>query len=670
MATVMAIQSSINGVHHSIIPSPRTPELRPTLPSRFVTSATIEDAYVSFILYCNPAVPPDTDTTTLREAFRTPPKSGGKSFSTFTLFQLIKQLGDKEIKTWAELALKLGVEPPDQDKGESSQKIQQYAVRLKRWMHSMHVNAFFDYLLENPHPYWTQVPSSSDPICEDGRDGVAAEDDMALRALLPHIRPRRGRRKPEDEPLNKSPSQRPRLDSPPPASNGDGRQSRPEPMDSWASHPENRSSFVFPPIDQPRSSVVPGPDSMFPWSNDSTRTPMSAYPHSALTPATRGSFWGDSEPLSAITPSRAKQLTRRHGAKVVSSAWRSGGSFTGAKTRGRPPISRFNEPLSAFPEGNKSFHSITLDHKVPTPVTTSAPTSAPAFRADPLPQPREPEPVQPPTSRPPRPSGLSLQVPERVGGSVRLATPPPPPLVLTPPPGTNTNGEKASHSTVRRAPDAWNYTMLNPSSPLFTNPTAAGNSNWKMEIKFDDDMGNCEEIECLFASELLDADWFDENGQQVEVGSMEEVFALVRASIENISKEAKSKEAFLLNLSCLAGAGHMLRTSKSSVQRKYVGPDYTEYLCGWELQYGAIKGKFSSVDRVPHSRWKKGYMKTPTGDPDPFEIDAVPAEGDAAAKYWRRRYASLLQAVKSRNDHINGFKKHSLQFMKTPPGNG
>ena len=127
----MAIQSSINGVHHPVIPSPRTPELRPTLPSRSVTSSTIEDAYVNFILYCNPAVPLDTDTTNLRESFRSPPKSGGKSFSTFTLFQLIKQLDDKEIKTWAELALKLGVEPPDQDKGESSQKIQQYAVRLK-----------------------------------------------------------------------------------------------------------------------------------------------------------------------------------------------------------------------------------------------------------------------------------------------------------------------------------------------------------------------------------------------------------------------------------------------------------------------------------------------------------------------------------------------------------
>lgn len=105
--------------------------MRHTLPDRSVTSSTIEHAYVSFILYCNPAVPPNCNSLALREAFQTPPRSGGKSFSIYTLFLLICQLENKQIKTWAELALKLGVDPPDQDSGQSSQKIQQYAVRLK-----------------------------------------------------------------------------------------------------------------------------------------------------------------------------------------------------------------------------------------------------------------------------------------------------------------------------------------------------------------------------------------------------------------------------------------------------------------------------------------------------------------------------------------------------------
>jgi hypothetical protein len=101
------------------------------LPNRSVTDENFDDAYVAFIMYCNPTIPLDTDTTELRKILRTPPKSDGKNFNTFTLFELIRKLEEKEIKTWAQLAVDLGVEKPDFDKGQSSQKVQQYSVRLK-----------------------------------------------------------------------------------------------------------------------------------------------------------------------------------------------------------------------------------------------------------------------------------------------------------------------------------------------------------------------------------------------------------------------------------------------------------------------------------------------------------------------------------------------------------
>jgi hypothetical protein len=91
----------------------------------------IDDAYVDFIMYCNPTVALDTDTTELRKTFRSPPKSDGKSFSPFILFQLIQKLEQKQLKTWAQLVLELGVEAPSVEKGNSAQKVQQYAVRLK-----------------------------------------------------------------------------------------------------------------------------------------------------------------------------------------------------------------------------------------------------------------------------------------------------------------------------------------------------------------------------------------------------------------------------------------------------------------------------------------------------------------------------------------------------------
>lgn len=112
-------------------PTPTTQGIRMLLPCTDVTDENFDDAYVSFIFHCNPSVAADTDSTELRKVFRAPPKSDGKSFSTFTLYELIGKLERKELKTWAQLAIELGVEQPVIEKGQSAQKVQQYAVRLK-----------------------------------------------------------------------------------------------------------------------------------------------------------------------------------------------------------------------------------------------------------------------------------------------------------------------------------------------------------------------------------------------------------------------------------------------------------------------------------------------------------------------------------------------------------
>lgn len=157
LSMVVMQRSKSSLLADSISPSvTRPPPPRLALPSRNVGAETIEDAYIQFILACNPGVPLDVDTSVLRETFQTPPKSGGKSFSTWTLFQLITQFQSKEIKTWGELALKLGVEPPDQEKGESSQKIQQYAVRLKVFCSITHLSTFTT-------PLVCQYPQHSQP---------------------------------------------------------------------------------------------------------------------------------------------------------------------------------------------------------------------------------------------------------------------------------------------------------------------------------------------------------------------------------------------------------------------------------------------------------------------------------------------------------------------------
>ena len=102
-----------------------------SLPDKDVTEESIDAAYADFILYCNPSIPQDVDTEELKRGFRNPPRSDGNSFSPWTLFNLLNRLEKKEIKTWSHLVMELGVEPPDREKNQSAQKVQQYAVRLK-----------------------------------------------------------------------------------------------------------------------------------------------------------------------------------------------------------------------------------------------------------------------------------------------------------------------------------------------------------------------------------------------------------------------------------------------------------------------------------------------------------------------------------------------------------
>ncbi|OHE99208.1 ARS binding protein 2 [Colletotrichum orchidophilum] len=629
-----------------------------TLPDRNVTAETIEDAYTQFVMSCNPAVPPDTDTAALREAFRVPPKSGGKSFSTFTLFALIKQLETKEIKTWAELALKLGVEPPDQEKGQSSQKIQQYAVRLKRWMHSMHVDAFFEYLMDHPHPYWTEIPNGSTPVCEAGRDGVLAEDDMALRALLPQIRPRRGRKRPDDDDYAKSPSQRARLNSPPA---GTGYTSaRAETLGPWSAHPDGRATFGC--SDPLKLSANTGSVTGWPTAADTAQTPLTAYPQgpmSALTPSTRnGGFWGDSEPRSAITPSRPKASHRRHGAKVVSSAWRSGGPGGSGKTRGRPPMNKANVegPFVAFTAEEPAYKRPSPESKIePGPITPPAPISQSA--PPPVAVPDLPQPSHMP--RPAKPS-ISLQVPERHGGSVRLATPPPPIVMV--------NG-----GPPREVPDTTNWRTTAPpvelppghhasvpgaipsvDLPADPSPDARGSGipSQPNDIPigmFENmkDRTNVDAVLGYFAHETANGDWVDANNNPIENCSIAEAYALVHTTVERMWQTAPNQDTFLINLAALAGGRALMTTSKLRVKREEEYEDRATYNCSWEFRLGTIRGNYNMVQTVMYSRWQK-----PEEKPEKPNMKGT----SGAESEWERKYRDLLALSEKRDKEIQAMR--------------
>ncbi|KAF2734155.1 hypothetical protein EJ04DRAFT_493881 [Polyplosphaeria fusca] len=460
----------------SFIPNDRAP------PSTDVTDDTIDEAYAAFILYCNPSFSTSIDTSDLTKMFRIPPKSDGKSFSSWNLFELIRKFDSKEIKTWTQLALDLGVEPPDIDKGQSTQKVQQYSVRLKRWMRAMHIDAFFEYLLGKQHQYYLQIPPTHHPFPENGRDGVPLEEDLAIRALDPKFRPKRGRRKAEegeeDESItdNTPPRKRPQLDTSIPFGNVLQPQSaypnsaHPDNMDGFLSAHDPWTASAMTPSSAMTAASAPGrmhlnknltPYSASPMSGQqlrwrlNTNDPTTPHPLSAVTPQSAHPDFFD-EPQSAVTPSSSKPRSRRRHGPAVSSAWPSNNTSSTGKLRGRPPSNRSvrDGPFVTFPANPKTKEGPTIDmNRAPgnlTPIMERAQSDPPApdqqhFRFPPTPasavSPTAMQSSLPNSAGSGRPHRLSLQVPENVGNPVRLVTP----TVLV-------NGEQdPTPSTVRAA---------------------------------------------------------------------------------------------------------------------------------------------------------------------------------------------------------------------------
>ncbi|KAJ5239399.1 hypothetical protein N7468_004018 [Penicillium chermesinum] len=361
------------------------------LPSRDITDDTIDDAYVMFILYCNPNVPSSVDTSELRKTFRCPPRSDGKSFSVFTLFELIRKLDSKELKTWIQLAIELGVEPPSMEKKQSTQKVQQYAVRLKRWMRAMHVDAFFEFCLGHPHPYFTQLPPSGAFISES-RDGVPLEEDLALRALVPEWKPKRGRKRADERDLEEDRSvKRPSLDT----SVGGLHQG------SFANHsvtfPQSAIPFSAFPEDDPGKTYGGG------YTTESIR-PHIPNPQSSLE-ATRRQMCSCLPNLVLRLPhhparelgqnGNMDRLSRPHG--PVATAW-----FT-AKVVVQPT----RDPSLVPPNPTTQSSPLVVDSEAAVHVVSSS-----SYDQSPTP------------AHQGRPGKLQLQVPQHLGAPVRLATPP------------------------------------------------------------------------------------------------------------------------------------------------------------------------------------------------------------------------------------------------------
>ena len=323
----------------------------------------------------------------------------------------------------------------------------------------MHIDAFFAYCMGKLHTYYTMIPSGDDGHPEPSRDGVPREEDLALRALQPESRPKRGRKKVEeregDVDLPLSPSKRQRAETPSDTADFDSFSTEPstlfssttvtgggqdddidryaKQLDTWTeTHAMGTASanpglFAQSPTNRANSGRFGAQQFRWRLNAAENSTINTTYPQSAITPtAHQLSHSLFAEPLSAVTPVTpgGKNRGRRRHGPAVSSAWPSGSTMTG-KFRGRPPSNRSvrDGPFSTFPANPKTREGPVIDvqrMQLSTPVggNISTPWSAQLSDSTPM---RPPSSVQKPSKR----ASLQLQVPERQGGMVRLATPTP-----------------------------------------------------------------------------------------------------------------------------------------------------------------------------------------------------------------------------------------------------
>jgi len=500
----------------------------------------------------------------------------------------------------------------------------------------MHIDAFFEYCLGKAHSYYTQIPQAGP---EEIRDGVPLEEDLALRALHPENRPKRGRRKTEDrndESEKDLPaSKRQQIDS-----------STPTTADA-VSAMEHFHNSLFP---GPHSAVGPGPDADAmerylggevtpdPWSatavaiagaggsSSGQQFRWRAFSKEATTPhPTSAPILSLDTPTDEImtptitTPMSAKPRSRRRHGPAVSSAWPSSGNPLTGKLRGRPPSNRSvrDGPFSTFPVNPSGKSGVTIDLGAGA---TGTPTSTPIVTSNPQ--------QFPLIQQSSRPSGLHLQVPPRKPSTVTMASPIAPRQI---------NGAN----------------LLKPDSAV-------------------------EDLERVFAANLLQGSMVDLSVDDAKYIARKAIADLRRAPREGLSIsgmpalstlklllgcEANSSALFkdfkIQKIPSTRGSGSMLRSVES------VSATLGKFKLSWRIEIGSLKGDFSQVVCLGMMSGKFGQNEDLIGTDEEEEEEEEEENDDDEGVYDRFEFPSGNTTSRGRR----GNRRDVIDDGHDPSGN-
>lgn len=179
------------------------------------------------------------------------------------------------------------------------------------------------------------------------------------------------------------------------------------------------------------------------------------------------------------------------------------------------------------------------------------------------------------------------------------------------------------------------------------------------------DRTNMGQVEAIFVSELLRADWYDANHSPIPPGSVGEASALSQQVIENLLRAAPTNEAFLINLAALAGGMLLLNRGSLQVTRLEELSDRTRYSCVWQLRYGDIAGGWTMEETVMHGKRKTTQTDDGPGSGTAGGSTAAPnGTSESPADHWARKYKELAASLQRREEDMMRLKAKVMESIR------
>ena len=159
----------------------------------------------------------------------------------------------------------------------------------------------------------------------------------------------------------------------------------------------------------------------------------------------------------------------------------------------------------------------------------------------------------------------------------------------------------------------------------------------------DADRTNMDALKSHFITEILAAEWYDASGAIIERCSIDEADKICKEVVKNLQAESSSTEAFLINLSALAGGPLMTRLKMTRLEQGSIA----HYECHWKMRFGSIEGNFTIRATVHHGTESAALEH----GPEPTE------------ESWKERYLNLRQQIQERDEVVGKLKRGVLDAI-------